>query len=104
MYNFAFSCFVFIGWNSKVLFIFFFSSIGGLAGEKNCSLASNNFLPAADASAKAQSSFKTKAIMDLHKVKGNQGFSKKLLLESVRDLNSIPHLSNKGHSKTKLIK
>merc|ERR1711971_1489389 len=45
-------------------------SIGGLAGEKNCSLASNNFFPAADASAKAQSSFKTKAIMDLHKVKG----------------------------------
>merc|ERR1712051_1004917 len=45
-------------------------SIGGLAGEKNCSLTSNNFLPAADASVKAQSSFKTKAIMDLHKVKG----------------------------------
>jgi len=51
-------------------------SIGGLAGEKNCSLASNNFLPACNTAnsglsgGKAQSSFKTKAIMDLHKVKG----------------------------------
>jgi len=51
-------------------------------GEKSYSLASNNFLPACNATTpsavatvsqnggKTQSSFKTKAIMDLHKVKG----------------------------------
>ena len=53
------------------------------AGEKDCSLA---FLPDCGATgtsgaASKASSFKTKAIMDLHKVKGNQGFSKKLFLE-----------------------
>ena len=51
------------------------------AGEKDCSLA---FLPDCGATgtsgpASKASSFKTKAIMDLHKVKGNQCFSKKMI-------------------------